>query len=446
MTPSPWRLTLPQLLAFAAVGLPMAVASLPFTLFLPNYYTAQMGLGLSLVGGLLLAGRVLDVVTDPLMGMLSDRVALLGTHRKSWFYLAMPVTAFSLWQVFQPPAGVGPLYLLGWSVLFYLGWTMMQIPYQSWGAELSPDYHERSRIRGAMEVFTVGGTVLAAGMPLLAPGDTGRALALLALVLVIAFPVLSTAAVALVPEPRLIKRHADLSMRKTFLLCLRNRPFRRLLAAYFINGTGDALSAVTVVFFIENVLKLKGDVGIFLSALFLAAGLAAFAWVRISYRFGKHRTWAWSLAWGSLCFAGIPFLGEGDFWPYLLLCIGGGIGFSADAIFPNAMLADVVDYDTARTGNQKTAVYFSIWGVATKLALAAPVGFALPLLDLAGFQPGGESSEQGLLAVSLLYGAGPILFKLAAMGLIWNFDIDHARQLALRRRIRTADVIDPPVH
>jgi glycoside/pentoside/hexuronide:cation symporter, GPH family len=98
------------------------------------------------------------------------------------------------------------------------------------------------------------------------------------------------------------------------------------------------------------------------------------------------------------------------------------------------MQADVVDVDTAEGGGQRTGLYFAIWSVATKLALALAPALAFPLLDAAGFAAGTDAT-QGHTMLALLYAGVPVVFKLAAAYLIWSFPLDAAAQTQLRARI-----------
>ena len=73
-----------------------------------------------------------------------------------------------------------------------------------------------------------------------------------------------------------------------------------------------------------------------------------------------------------------------------------GLALGADLALPPSMQADVVDLDTAETGDQRTGVFFALWSVATKAALAITGGLALILLDRAGFEAVGDNSGRAL--------------------------------------------------
>ena len=74
---------------------------------------------------------------------------------------------FGVYQLFIPPEGVGLIYFLIWLTVFFLGATMIALPHRAWGAELSPDYHQRSRVTAAREVYVLLGLMLAAAVPMI---------------------------------------------------------------------------------------------------------------------------------------------------------------------------------------------------------------------------------------------------------------------------------------
>jgi len=116
-----------------------------------------------------------------------------------------------------------------------------------------------------------------------------------------------------------------------------------------------------------------------------------------------------------------------------------GLALGADLVLPPAIQADVIDVDTAATGEQRSGLYFAAWGLATKLALALAVGIAFPLLGAAGFDPAaGLREDSGLVMLGFLYAGLPIVLKIAAAALMWHFPIDAAMQARLRAQIEGA--------
>jgi Na+/melibiose symporter-like transporter len=274
--------------------------------------------------------------------------------------------------------------------------------------------------------------VAAAALPA-AIGDEskGAALAALAWLAIATLPPAVTIALWRAPEPA-VAPTSRLAFRRAARLIWRNGPFRRLLAAYLLNSTANGLTATLFLLFVEHVLRTPERAGLLLLVYFLCGVASVPLWVFLSRRFGKHRCWAAAMALCSLFFLAVPLLGPGDFAPFLLVCAATGLCLGADLALPGSMQADVVDLDRARGGGERAGLFFALWAMATKLALALAVGLAFPLLDLLGFRPG---AGEGLWALSALYAAAPIAIKLSAILPIRSFPIDARRQARLRALI-----------
>lgn len=156
-----------ELFAFGFVSVPLATGGLPLVLYLTPYYAATSGMSLALIGLILTLTRTADVVVDPLIGALSDRTPVRYGRRGLWIALGLPVMAAATVAVFDPFLPPTPTYLF-WSVAaLYLGWTLIGIPLSAWVAELSSDYHERSRLTGARTWGGIIGALIAVLLPLI---------------------------------------------------------------------------------------------------------------------------------------------------------------------------------------------------------------------------------------------------------------------------------------
>jgi Na+/melibiose symporter-like transporter len=283
----------------------------------------------------------------------------------------------------------------------------------------------------------VVGVLAATGLPQLLGEGMAEAMRVLAWGLILSLPLAVLICVTTVPDrPR--RGENALGLRKGLRILAANRPFRRLLAAYLLNGIANGLPATLFVFFVVHVLRLNFDTwaGPLLFLYFLSAVIAVPAWLALAKRHGKAPTWCLAMILASLCFLPVPFLGPGDGGVFLAICIFTGIALGAELALPPSIQADVVDLDRAETGRERTGLFFALWGMATKLALALAAGIALPLLQLFGFDPTQARGETGgLLALALLYGGLPVLLKLAAMTLLRDFPITAASHARLRAQL-----------
>ncbi len=429
-----------QLVVYGLPGVPLAVLLLPLYVTLPTYYATDLGVGFAAVGAVLLVVRFWDVVTDPLIGLLSDRTPGRFGRRKPWLVAGTPLLLLSAWMVFQPPEGVDWLHLLIWTALMYLGGTMILLPYSAWAAEISPDYHERSRIAASREVAVIAGTVLALLIPALLVVDRPTVMAGTAWALTVLLPLAVLAAVLLLPDktqPILGKVGAvRLNPRAALRLLFDNRPFRKLIAAYFINGIAYGLPATLFLLYVEHVLRAEHLAWPLLAVYFASAVAGVPVWLRLSRRFGKHRVWMAAMGMAAASFWTALLLGEGDVGWFLLICILTGFPLGAELVLPPSMQADVIDLDSLKSGRRRAGVFFATWGVATKVPLALGVGIAFPILALAGFEQEAAAQEpQALLVLAAMYSLLPVVIKLIAIWILRDYPIDAAEQQRIRAEI-----------
>ncbi len=421
------------LAAYAAPALPLAAMYFPVYVFLAEFYATSHGLALAAIGTVFLLARVFDALTDPLMGVLSDRLATRWGRRRPWLAIGCPVVMLSAWMLFVPPEGVTLFTFAFWLFLLTLGWTVMLTPYFAWGAELSSDYAERGRIAVWRETAGLVGTILAAVLYSL--GATPAAgMAMVAALIVLGLPAAVAWCLAAAPEPRDYTR-SQLTIGSVFRVLTAEPLFARLLAAYFLNGAANALPSGLFLFFVGQRLGAPDLGGPLLILYFGAAVLAAPLWPRLIRRFSKHRVWCVAMLYNIVIFAGVFLLGPGDITAFAVICVLSGAALGADLSLPAAMQADLVDLDTATSGAQRTGAFFALWSLAQKVALAGAGGAALILLGAIGFEAAGPNGPAQLWGLTALYALAPILFKAAAIALMWRFPMDAARQADLRARI-----------
>jgi Na+/melibiose symporter-like transporter len=425
------------LATYALPALPLAALTLPLYIIVPTFYTETLGLPLAAVGLALLVVRVFDAVNDPLIGWFGDWWRPAYGRRRTLFMLAVPAAALSAFMLFWPPVDATPLWLAGWGLLLSLGYTGMLIPYAAWGAELAGDYRERSRVAGWREGTTLAGTLIAIALPFaLGFGDgTGvHGLAVLGMVVAMTLVAFSGFAVWSLPEPREYSVQR-LKLRDGLAAMRVNRPFLRLIAAFFVNGFANGIPATLFLYFVSDRLgtpELRGPL-LFVYFLFAVAGVPIA--VKLADRFSKHRVWCVAMVVACAVFALVPLIGQGDVIAFATVCVVTGLLLGFDLALPSSIQADVIDVDTAQSGEQRSAAYFAAWSLATKLSLALGVGLVFPALKLFGFEPGAVNDATALGGLVMLYCIVPIGFKLIAIALMWNFPLDRDAQMHLRNQI-----------
>ncbi len=429
------RLALPRLLAYAAPAVPLSMLGLPLNVYLPAFWSGSMGLALGTVGAVLTAVRLMDIVVDPAIGRFSDLLRWRFGRRKTPIAAGLPMGLLGGAMLFFPPPGSGAVWLFAAYALLTFAWSLIALPWQAWGAELSPNYTERTRITAWREGGTLLGVLISAVMPaalaITAPAAALHSVAFTALVL--AAPAIAVL-LAFVAEPP-PGPPATAPLFASLRAAARNRPFRRLLLAWLINGIATGMPATLFLFMCTYVLDAPRAAGPVLLVYFGMAVLCMPVWAWLARRIGKHRAWAVAMSLMCVVFAPVFLLGPGDIGWFLAISVVSGATIGADFALPPAIQADVVDLDEAESGEKRAGLYFAAWTMAQKSGNALAAGIALGGLQWAGFHAAPGNGPRQLLALSALYCLAPLAMKLVAIALVWGFPIDARTQAALRARI-----------
>jgi GPH family glycoside/pentoside/hexuronide:cation symporter len=435
------RLSRKTMIFYALPHLTDAVMTLPMALFIPAFYADELGLPLAGVGAMIAVSRIVDLIADPVIGMASDRLPTRWGRRKPWLAAGIPLILLATWMLLVPGDKVSLPYLMLWACLLSIGYSMFDLPYKSWGAELSTGYAERSRVTAWREGFKTAGQllflVILMVMEKTHPHGDREQLRALALTVIVCLPILAAVTLAKVPERPADKLTGQVVMGWSSLtLLFKNRAFLRTIGAIVLFGSALMIQVTLHKLVLTHVFGrpewfaplLLGEALTSLSALPL--------WVRLSDRIGKHRTVtiaALSIGLWSLPF---PFLGAGDMLWYGVFIVLRGSGLAAIFFLSNSIAADVVDQDTLDSGRQRTGLFFALWGMAIKLALALGVMMGTGLPSLFGFLPAeAQHSPESITALLFIYGWLPGVIMLLAFPLLWNFPIDRSSQRTLRARI-----------
>ncbi|KAE8235750.1 hypothetical protein A4X03_0g9667, partial [Tilletia caries] len=337
----------------------MAAIALPFYIVLPTFYADHFAISLATIGAVLLGIRLIDAITDPLFGWLSDRVRSRYGRRRFFFVISTPLTALSAFMLFWPPEDAGVAYLALWGVALSIGATWSLLPYTAWGAELATGYQARVKLSAWREGATLIGSLIAITLPFVGGLDTAigfHGLAWIAVFIAVVLPLAGLLAVA--------RRLGAPAMQGP------------LLFTYFLCAIAGVPLAVVA-----------------------------------AKHFGKHRAWCFAMLLACAVFSVAGFLGEGDVLAFTVVCVVTGLLLGFDLTLPPAIQADVIDNDTVSSGEQRSGLYFAAWSFTTKLAVALSAGVVFPLLDLAGFigDQTASQSPQALTALGALYAFLPIL-------------------------------------
>ncbi len=445
--PAAWRLAV-----FASLAIPLAGAGLPLAVYLPPYYAQEVGLGLGVVGAVFMLSRIFDAFTDPLVGVWSDRSRSRFGRRKPWIAAGAPLFALSTAAIFAPGLfGVTPgaVWLSVWLIVFYIGWTMIQIPVSAWAGQLAAQYHERSRVQTYFQVATAAGLLLVLILPAVldqigaragaAPDPSLKVAVMGGFILATFVPALLGALLLVKEPPPPPPSPAPSTLRSDLAVAARDPLLLKVLSSDFAVTLGQLIRSSLFVFFVSAYMG-RPDLaaGLFLLQ-FVFGVFAGPIWLRIGYRLGKHHA---AVA-GELVQVAINLallLVTPGALPLLIgLTIAQGLAQGSGNLMLRSMVSDVADKQRLDTGEDRTGLLFSIFSLTGKAATAVAVGVALPLVGLLGFKPGAVNTPEALLALKLVFALGPAAAHLASAWLISGFTLDEAGHQDIRRQLAQRD-------
>src|SRR6056297_920042 len=289
---SPTRIPTATLILFGLVNLPLSMLLSPTAAILPNFYLEYTGITIAGLATATLVARLFDALTDPLIGLFSDRA---GT-RKPWMIAGAVVVAAGAWFLYNAAEDAGMGHLLAWYLVVTLGWTLVEIPHTAMAAELSIDYHERTRIVFWRQLLGfVGGILFMAAPLLLFAGDTAftpEAMRAIALFIVVAMPLVILLMIWRVAEPA--HRVAARRIRPVDLwLALRaTPPLRYFLLTQVLFGLATGAVSSLFVIYSSQYLGLSERIPHIAMPMTLAMAVGMPLWLWIMRRHQKHRVWA----------------------------------------------------------------------------------------------------------------------------------------------------------
>ncbi len=407
------------------------------------YYTDVVGLSAFWAGIASALAVVWDAVTDPIMGVISDRTRHRFGGRRGYLPIGGVLLAIGVLAVFWPPElpnqATRFAWLLGSYCFLNTGLTVLSVPFMAMAGEMTEVPHERVVLFGWRFAFCNVGALLAALLPKLCGGaETTTAAAMPTISIVAALLVVVTAMCSWWATARvrfLMPPLQDTSLLRAFAVPFGNAAFRPLLLAYVVASTGIGINAATFSYYYKHVLELNAADTLDVLAVFMGVfTLSIVLWVQLSKRFGKIRPMV----------VGASTLGIGTTLLYLLAPVGGYVwvmgigaiglgGFVGSVVLIDTLLTDVLDHDFLRTRQLRSGLFFGVWRFASKMARALALVVVGSVLELAGFVE--QSDAQPALvetALILLFAPGVGACFCGAAWILHRYRFHDAAQARVR--------------
>ena len=392
-------------------------------------------------GGVVFATRFYDMVFDPCMGWVSDRVATRWGRRRPWMLAAAVISGVTVIAVFHPPqldpATTLPAYMGLMLALYFSGYTMFYIPFMAMPAEMTDDPDERTSIMSYRTFSSgAGGMVSTSLAPALIPILGGGRHAYDTMSLIVAAIVCGTMLIAVFTTGRARFTEASrvrVAPRIWIASVVSNRPMMALIATKLFVYFAISIGAGINLFFMTSALH-RGETGqAMFGLLFNGTTLVALpAWTRFITGKPKQRMLAiaiviWALATFSWIVAGPD---ESDA-VFVLRSIAVGVGYGGIVLMVLSMLPDVIAYDFQRTGLRREGVFSALFAFVEKTAYAMTPLMVGVVLKFTGYVQGqsGAAVQPDHAIWGVRLGASVLPATVALIGLVFlrSYALDPAR-------------------
>ena len=406
---SAWQERLPAYSLFAAV---LSGAGLPIYIYAPKYYADTYGVSLTALGAILFGLRLFDVVQDPLLGWISER---LRAGKAALITATACLLALSMLGLFAVAPPIDPALWFGITITgLFTAFSFLTINFYAQGIrKAGQGAAGHVRLAAWRETGALLGVCLAAVAPTILMDLSADPFAAFAYGFAAA-----TAVSAFLMWPEWIGRTPQEPSQIRDILA--DRLTRRLLMLALINATPLAVSSTLFLFFVEARLGAVGWEGPLLVLFFLAAALSSPLWSAAAARFGVKPVLMVAMVSAVASFGWTLTLGTGDIAQFAIICVISGATIGADLTLLPAIFARRMAVISPNGGQG-----FGLWSLVSKFTLAFAAVLLLPALETAGFVAGQSQVPQAALTtLTMLYALVPSVLKCVAIALLALINIE----------------------
>lgn len=440
------RIKTAQCAAYGSAGLADTFLTFGITTLVMPIYNIGMGIDAKLIGWALVFPRILDAITDPLMGNLSDNTRSRFGRRRQYVLMGILLCALLFPFVWMPPTTTETVtvgYLIGIMCLFSIAYTIFNVPYTALGYEITQDYDERTRLFAWRMYFAT-----AAGVTIqwlykfcLMTGETEvegvRVVSWLIAGLVLLFGVIPAFGTK---EKSIVEKQEKVHLFTAMKSALKNRPFILLIISYVILVTAlfstGAIGLYINIFYVfdgdkDSAATVAGNVG----TILIGSGFVGMLVIKKLSELTSKKT-AMLISMSAALFAVLlSWFTLTPKMPYLQIVhtIIMGMGVQGGWLLFSALLGDICDEDERQTGLRQEGIYSAVMGFCNKCAGAFVGVGAAYMLEFSGYVAGMDPDPEVGDKMKIIFVAMQAVGLLVAIALMACFPITRQRAEETRR-------------
>jgi GPH family glycoside/pentoside/hexuronide:cation symporter len=436
----------------------LQAAALPAMVVILNLGLGMDVLWVGLIGAI---PRIFDAVSDPMLGYISDNTRTRWGRRRPYIFVGAILSGIIFALMWQLPQGHSQSfyfwYFMTMSILFFLAYTVYATPFVAFGYEMTPDYHERTRLHAFANTV---GQLAWLGVPwfyaIMASSlfrDTVHGARTLAIAVGAIVALLGIVPAIFCRERRTLapteksKKGFWENMAEFFKgigITFKCNPFVKLCGATFLvfNGfqLGMSFSIYVMIYYLfsgndADAGKLLGWFGMLTSIATLCV-IPLTGW--IATRIGKRRTFLITISLSIVGYA-LKWVGYNPAHPYWLLFAAPFVAFGTGSLFTlmGSMISDVCDYDELQTHQRREGVFGAIYWWMVKVGMALAGLLTGVLLKVSGFDValGAGQADKTLFLLRVFDVGVPIVTSAIALFIIATYKITETRAHDIRAEL-----------
>lgn len=441
-----------QALFYALPGLPIAWLIPPMYAILGDFYLRHTAATAAGIGTAMIVSKIVDAITDPPVGYLSDHTKTRIGARKPWIIAGTILCMITFLYLFNPGEEGGNGHFTVGIILYYISYTLVKIPYRSWLGEITKSYSERSRLWGYLTIgLLVGGVVIMVMPVVLSLESIGmfktaefdrEMMSFIGMVGAVLMPLCIIPAILFVPEGQ-ANAGASPKMTDFFTPLLSLRPYQIFMLGYGFSALGFGIMYSTIIVALSSYFGIADKIPLFLLFMVGAQVASIPFWEKAAKRYSKHGIWAF--AWLIHGLIGPLFLliepDPSSFW--ILVGFGAltSILQAPHMLVPVSIMNDIVDYDTWKSGQSRSGSFMALYTFVDKVLHAVGFGIGYYIIAIFGYDPKAAVNDTWaitglMLAASII----PSICFLIATVFLRRFPITPGRHKAILSRLNRREL------
>lgn len=425
--------------------------------YITYFYTNILGISAVMAGTIFMVARLVDAVTDPLMGMLVDRTNTKFGRYRPWIIAGAPFLAIMFVLLFSAP-NFSPqgkiVYAFVTYIIYSLAWTIVQIPQLALPAMLTNDLAKRTRIQAIFQAFgSIASLVISAwALPILnALGGQEDAGAWLKFTIIFGtisailfiLSAMSVKDVDVYDPDAKVEKKEKVSLKETFSVITKNRALLCVLIAYGTDMFAYQISNSLRIYFFQYNMNGRTDLITYIGYASTFVGFALVLFIQpFVKRTGKKM--------GIIAVEGLAILFT---LPMLITGLTGSYAVSMvmftyiaitftwtiNNMLSRAAVLDSANYAQITTGVNGTALVNSTFTFVNKCCQAFSMFFGGAILSATGYSAEVEQQSPGCLkAILLLCTIGPILGYVASVIAMYFYPLSRNGEIEMQKQLDAA--------